>query len=50
MSDHICHIVKVKVARSAHSMAEVIPFLADLNISFESKASIKPKENIFYTP
>ena len=28
--DLICHIAKVKAATSAHSMADVIPFLANL--------------------
>ena len=50
--DLICHLSKVKAATSTHSMADVIPFLAFLAyllFHFESNASIKPKENIFYT-
>jgi len=46
--DLICHVAKVKDATSAHSMADVIPFLSPFIIPFESNASIKPKENIFY--
>ena len=46
--DLICHVAKVKAATSAHSMADVIPFLHVFIIPFESNASIKPKENIFY--
>ena len=48
----ICYVAKMKAATSAHSMADVIPFLAFLVyllFPFESNASIKPKENIFYT-
>ena len=45
----ICHIAKVKLAASAHSVADVIPFFSVFNISFKSNASIKPKENIIYT-
>ena len=45
--DVIRHVAKVKAATSAHSMADVIPFLAYLLFPFESNASIKPK-NIFY--
>jgi len=45
----ICHAAKVKAAMSAHSMADVIPFFSIFFIPFESNASIKPKENIFYT-
>ena len=42
--------MKVKAAMSAHSlMADVIPFFNAFNIPFESNASIKPTENIFYT-
>jgi len=47
--DLICHIAKVKAAMSAHSMADVIPFFSIFIIPFESNASIKPNENIFYT-
>ena len=47
--DFICHVAKVKAATSAHSMAVVIPFfLAYLSFPFESNASMKPKQNIFY--
>jgi len=46
--DLICHVAKVNAATSAHSMADVMPFLAYLLFPFESNASIKPKENIFY--
>jgi len=46
--DLICHIAKVKAATSAHSMADVIPSLHVFIVPFESNASIKPKENIFY--
>ena len=45
----ICHVTKVKPATSAHSMADVIPFFGVFNVSFESNASIKPKEIILYT-
>ena len=48
MSDLICHVAKVKAARSAHSMADVIHFFEVFNIPFEANASIKPK-NIFLT-
>jgi len=44
----ISHVAKVKAARSTHSMADVIPFFSVFIIPFESNASIKPKENIFY--
>jgi len=48
--DIICHVAKVKLATSDY-MADVIPFLHGVgNIPFESNASIKPKQNIFYTP
>jgi len=50
--DLICHVAKMKAVTSAHSMADVIPFLAFLAyllFPFESNVSIKPKENIFYT-
>jgi len=46
--DFICHVEKVKAAMSAHSVADVYLFLAYLLFPFESNASIKPKENIFY--
>ena len=44
----ICHQGKVKAAMLAHSMADVILFFIVFIIPFESNASIKPKENIFY--
>ena len=44
----ICHVVKVKLATSVHSMADVKPFFSVFNISFESNASIKPKKYILY--
>ena len=44
----ICHVAKVKLATSAHSMADVKPFFSVCNISFESNASITPKKNILY--
>jgi len=47
--DLIRQVAKVKAATSAHSMADVIPFLAYLLFPFESSVSIKPKENTFYT-
>jgi len=46
--DFICPVEKAKAATSAHSMADVIPFLAYLLFPFESNPLIKPKENIFY--
>jgi len=46
--DLICHKAKVKAATSTHSMADVIPFFGIFIIPFESNASMKPKENIFY--
>jgi len=46
--DLICHLRKVKAATSTHSMADVILFFSAFIIPFESNASIKPKENIFY--
>ena len=49
MSNLICHIAKVEAARSAHSMADVIPFLKVFNIPFEANASIKPKKYLFNT-
>jgi len=47
--DLICDVVKMKAATSMHSMAEVTPFLSVFIIPLESNASIKRKENIFYT-
>ena len=47
--DLICHVAKVEAATSAHSMADIMPFLAYLLFPSESNASIKPKENIFYS-
>ena len=44
----IYHVAKVKAARSAYSMADVIPFFQVFNIPFEANASIKPK-NILST-
>ena len=44
--DLIGPITKVKAAMSVHSLADVIPVL---NFRFESNASIKPTENMFYT-
>ena len=32
--DLICHVTKVKAAKSAHSIAEVIPFLAYMYLIF----------------
>jgi len=46
--DLICHLSKVKAATSTHSMADVIPFFSVFIIPFESNASIKPKEDIYY--
>jgi len=46
--DLICHLSKVKAATSTHSMADVIPIFSVLIIPFESSASMKPKEDIFY--
>ena len=43
----ICHVAKVKAATSAHSMADIMPYFSVFNIPFESKASIRPKENYF---
>ena len=45
--DLIGHVAKVKAATSAHSMADVTPFLAYLLFPFESNALIKPKKDIF---
>ena len=42
----ICHVAKVKAARSVRSMADVIRFFLAFNIPFESKALIKPNDNI----
>ena len=44
--DLICHVVKVEVATSAHSMADMIPFQR-IYYSNRIKATIKPKENNF---
>ena len=49
MSDLICHVAKVKAARSALSMADVIHFLKVFNIPFEANALIKPKKYLFNT-
>jgi len=46
--DLISHVVKVKAATLTHSMADVILFFSVFINPFESNASIKPKENIFY--
>ena len=46
---HLSGMAKVKAARSAHSMANVIPFFSVFNIPFESNTSIKPKKYIFHT-
>jgi len=40
----ICHLGKEKAATLAHSVADVSAFI----IPFESNASIRPKENVFY--
>jgi len=45
--DLICCVVKVKAATSTHSMADNT-FFSVFTTPFESNASIKPKENIFY--
>lgn len=39
--DLICHVAKVKVATSAHSMADVTFFNSVFNIPFESNNSLK---------
>ena len=49
MSDLICHVAKVKAARSALSMADVIHFFKVFNIPFEANALIKPKKYLFNT-
>ena len=49
VSDLICHVAKVKVARSALSMADVIHFFKVFNIPFEANALIKPKKYLFNT-
>ena len=49
MSDLICHVAKVKAARSALSMADVIHFFKVFNIPFEANALIKPKKYLFKT-
>ena len=41
-------MAKLEAATSVHSMADVIPSLHVFIVPFESNASIKPKENIFY--
>jgi len=41
-------VAKLEAATSVHSMADVIPSLHVFIVPFESNASIKPKENIFY--
>ena len=46
--DHIYHIAEVKAAMSVNSMTGVINFFSIFYILFESNASIKQKENIFY--
>ena len=45
--DIISHVAKVKAARSAHSMANVIHFFKVFYIPFEANASIKPKKYLF---
>ena len=47
VSDLICHVAKVRAARSAHSMADVIHFFIAFNIPFEANASIKTKKISF---
>ena len=47
--DIICHVAEVKLATSAHSVADVIPFFSVHNIPFESNASIKPENYLTYT-
>ena len=49
MSDLICHVAKVKAARSALSMADVIHFFKVFNIPFEANVLIKPKKYLFNT-
>ena len=49
MSDLICQVAKVKAARSALSMADVIHFFKVFNIAFEANALIKPKKYLFNT-
>jgi len=44
----ICHLGKEKAATLAHSMADVKLFFSAFIIPFESNASIRPKENVFY--
>ena len=44
--DRICHVGKVKAVTSAHSMADVIPFLSVFNIPFESNVSVRKKKNL----
>ena len=47
--DIIYHVVKVKPATSVHYVADVIPFLAYINIPSESNALIKPEKSISHT-
>jgi len=47
--DLICHIAIINAATSAHPMVDVIPSFSVFIIPLESNASIKPKENIFYS-
>ena len=44
---HLSGMAKVKAARSAHSMANVIPFFNVFNIPFESNAFDKTKKIYF---
>ena len=48
------HVTKVKPKTSCNSITDlhVIPFFSAFNIPFESKASIKPKDNklLFTSP
>jgi len=45
----ICHLLKVKAATSAHSMADVKPFFSAFIISLRIQRFDKTKEDIFYT-
>jgi len=45
--DLIRHVAKVKAATSAHSMADVKPFLSAFIISLRIQRFDKTKENIF---
>ena len=47
--DIISHVAKVKPTTSAHYVADVIPFLAYINIPSESNALIKPEKSISHT-